>query len=204
MLNIIQAPNSYTQTLTYNASNQLATVTDSYGRTLISPMPLAVCCRRLALPTAGRSPTVTPRYPAPKISPRSLIQPPSKQQYLCLRKPQSHQYSYGVIDEAGNRYATWTYDAYGRALTSSLGGSLAANLTTVAYNDIDGSRTVTNALGATDTYTVASLQSVPKVAQISRAATSTTAAATRTFTYDANGFYGEFHRLGRQCHDLYA
>ncbi len=88
----------------------------------------------------------------------------------------------------GNRYATWTYDAYGRALTSSLGGTLNANLTTIAYNDTDGSRTVTNAQGATDTYTFTLLQGVPKIAQISRAATSTTAAATRTFTYDANGF----------------
>lgn len=34
MLNIIQARNGYTQTLTYNASNQLASVTDSYGRSL--------------------------------------------------------------------------------------------------------------------------------------------------------------------------
>ena len=35
LLNIIQARNGYTQTLTYNASNQqLASVTDSYGRTL--------------------------------------------------------------------------------------------------------------------------------------------------------------------------
>ena len=35
LLNIIQARNGYTQTLTYNSSNQqIASVTDSYGRTL--------------------------------------------------------------------------------------------------------------------------------------------------------------------------
>jgi hypothetical protein len=77
LLNIIQARNGYTQTLTYNASNQLASVTDSYGRTLtFTPMQLVVCCRRLALLTPGRSPTVIPRQPAAKISPQSLIQAP--------------------------------------------------------------------------------------------------------------------------------
>ena len=56
--------------------------------------------------------------------------------------------------------------------------SLNTNLTTLTYNDTTGSRTVTNALGVTDTYTFTTLQNVPKVTQISRAATSTTAAAT--------------------------
>ena len=47
---------------------------------------------------------------------------------------------------------------------------------------------VTNALGVTATYSFSTLQNVPKVSGISRAATSNTAAATRSFTYDSNGF----------------
>ncbi len=50
--------------------------------------------------------------------------------------------------------------------------------------------TVTNALGVADTYTFTTIQGVPKVTQISRAATSTTAAATRSFGYDSNGYLG--------------
>ena len=63
-----------------------------------------------------------------------------------------------------------------------------ANLTTVVYNDSDGSRTVTNALGVTDTYSFTTLQGIPKITTISRAATKTTAAATENFGYDSNGF----------------
>ena len=89
----------------------------------------------------------------------------------------------------GNTYATWTYDTNSRGLTNFMGGStLNAGSTTVVYNDTTGSRTVTNALGVTDTYTFSTLQGVPKAAGISRAATSTTAAATESFTYDSNGY----------------
>jgi YVTN family beta-propeller protein/YD repeat-containing protein len=94
-----------------------------------------------------------------------------------------------VTDENGNTYATWTYDTYGRGLTSALGGSaLNADLTTITYNDANLTRTVTNPLGVTDTYTLTTLQNVPKVTQISRAATSTTVAATESMGYDTNGY----------------
>jgi len=190
VLNIIQARNGYTQTLTYNASNQqLASVTDSYGRRLTFTYNASGLLQTLGTPDAR---TFTYGYTATTSAQNltSVTYPtttPTSNIYV-YENPNLTNTLTGVIDETGNRYATWTYDAYGRALTSSLGGSLNANLTTVAYNDTDGSRTVTNALGATDTYTVATLQGVPKVARISRAATATTAAATRAFTYDANGF----------------
>jgi RHS repeat-associated protein len=51
---------------------------------------------------------------------------------------------------------------------------------------------VTNSLGVTDTYTFSVLQNVPKVTGISRAATSTTAAATESFGYDSNGYRNSF------------
>jgi YD repeat-containing protein len=189
LLNIIQARNGYTQTLTYNASNQLASVTDSYGRTLTFTYAASGLLQTLGTPDAR---TFTYGYTATTSGQNltSVTYPgaAATSNIYVYENPNLTNTLTGVIDENGNRYATWSYDAYGRAFTSSLGGSLNANLATVAYNDTDGSRTVTNALGETDTYTFTPLQGVPKVAQISRAATSTTAAATRTFTYDANGF----------------
>jgi YD repeat-containing protein len=92
----------------------------------------------------------------------------------------------GIIDENGNRFATWTYDTQGRGLSSQHGTG--ADLTTVAYDDTTGNRTVTNPLGQQETYKFAMLQNVPKVTEIDRLATTTTAAATRLFTYDANGY----------------
>jgi YD repeat-containing protein len=91
-----------------------------------------------------------------------------------------------IVDENGKTYESWTYDRQGRGLTSRVGG--VANLTTMSYDDADMTRTVTNALGVTDTYAFSILQSVPKVTQISRAATSTTAAAIEAFGYDSNGY----------------
>src|SRR5262249_46570454 len=90
-----------------------------------------------------------------------------------------------IIDENGNRFASWTYDASGRATSSQHAGG--ADLVNVAYN-ADGTRTVTNALGQQELYTFTTLQGVPKVTRIDRIATPTTAAAVRTFTYDANGY----------------
>ena len=74
----------------------------------------------------------------------------------------------------------------GRALSSQHGGG--ADLTRIAYNDTDGSRTVTNSLGSQTVYRFTTLQGALKVTQIDRLATGTTAAATIKFTYDSNGY----------------
>ena len=94
----------------------------------------------------------------------------------------------GVIDENGNRFLSWTYDAFARVATSIVGVDANSNGTSISYNDTSGSRTVTNAFGVADTYSFTTLQNVPKVTAISRAATSTTEAAERGFTYDTNGY----------------
>jgi uncharacterized protein RhaS with RHS repeats len=66
----------------------------------------------------------------------------------------THQYSYGAlnptaltseIDENGTAFASWGYDAQGRAISSSQSGG--ANATSLVYNSGD-SVTVTDALGA--------------------------------------------------------
>src|SRR5262249_11967964 len=74
----------------------------------------------------------------------------------------------GIVDENGNRFATWPYDSAGRGLTSQHGNG--AELTTIAYNDTDGSRTVTNALGEKEVYKFTTLQGVSKVTEIDRLA----------------------------------
>lgn len=94
----------------------------------------------------------------------------------------------GIIDGNGSRYATWTYDAINRGTSSQIGAGSNAEITSVSYDDATGARTVTNSLGVQDTYVFTTLQGVPKVTLISRARTSTTAPATRTFSYDGNGY----------------
>jgi RHS repeat-associated protein len=181
----IKARNGYTQTLTYNGMNQLAKVTDSYNRTLTFTYSNGL----LSEMTTPENNTFTYNYNANKTL--SYMASPIDQ------KGATYNYFYentslpmaltGVADKYGERLATWTYDSQGRGLTSSQGGSnLNANLTTLTYET--NTTTITNALGVTDTYTFMTLQGVPKIVQISRAATSTTPAATRSFAYDGNGY----------------
>jgi RHS repeat-associated protein len=189
-LNSIVLRNGYTQTINRNSTNQITSVTDSYNRTLTFTYNSDHTINTLATPD---STTITYGYTtASGITNLTSVSYPTS-------PASSITYVYGnsslpaaltsIKDELGNTYTSWTYDAYGRGLTSALGGSsLNANLTTITYNDTNGSRTVTNALGVTDTYSFTTLQNVTKVSQISRAATSTTAAATESFGYDSNGF----------------
>ncbi len=185
LLQAIQARNGYTQTLAYNSSNQLQSVTDTYGRslnltfsgglleTVTTPDNLVLTYGMTAV-TGGNQLT----------SVSYNTNPSSSQTYLYGNASFPFAMT-GITDEDGNQFATWTYDSSGRATSSQHGTG--ADLTTVVYNS-DGTTTVANALGVADTYTFQTLQGVPKVTQISRAATSTTGAATEIFTYDNNGY----------------
>jgi RHS repeat-associated protein len=185
-LQTIKARNGFTQTLGYNGNGQLISVTDSYGRTLRFSYGGSGFVQTVTTPDDT---TVTYGYTA--IGGGSVLTsatysttPATTITYLYQNASLPFALT-GITDENGNRYATWTYDSTGRALTSQLGAG--ADLTTIAYNS-DGSRTVTNALGVQDLYKFTTLQGVPKVTEIDRAATATTATATKTFTYDSNGY----------------
>jgi RHS repeat-associated protein len=189
VLAAIKSRNGYTQTLSYFASGRLETVTDSYGR-------------RLSLNYGGNAMLETVLTPDGTTITYGYTSSTSGLNLTSVTFPTSPAtnltYLYGdasllnaltaVLDENGNQFLTWTYDSFGRALTSQTGTGANANMTTVSYDDATGAHTVTNALGVSDTYTFTTLQNVPKITGISRAATATTAAATRTFTYDANGY----------------
>jgi RHS repeat-associated protein len=187
-LNTIQSRNGYTKTLAYNSIGQLSTVTDSYSRVLTLTYNTNGTLHTLATPD---STTITYGYSStgsPTLT--SVTFPTSPTQTLTyVYANSSLPYALtGVTDEDSNTYLTWTYDAYGRALTSTVGTGSNAVVTTVAYNDTSGSRTVTNSLGVIDTYSFSTLNNMLKVTGISRAATSTTVAATESFGYDSNGY----------------
>jgi RHS repeat-associated protein len=196
-LTTIKARNGYTQTLNYSGST-IASVTDSYSRTLTFAYTNAL----LSGITTPDSTTISYSVPTTTLLLASVTYPTSP--------ASSVTYSYGaggapasaltsITDENGNTYQAWTYDSYARGLTSAQGGSsLNANLTTIAYNDTTGNRTVQTGPNCpstscvTDTYSFTTLLNVPKVSGISRAATSTTAAATESFGYDTNGYRNAF------------
>jgi RHS repeat-associated protein len=185
LVNSIKARDGYTQTLTYT-SNQLTSVSDSYSRSLSFTYNTNGTLHTVTTPD---STTLTYGYNAVTggnqlTSVAYSTSPVTSQTYVYANTGLPFALT-GITDENGNTYMTWTYDTLGRGLTSQQGSG--ANLTTLAYNS-NGTTTVTNPLGVTDTYTFTTLQGVRKVTQISRAATSTTAAASETITYDSNGY----------------
>ena len=149
LLTTIAARNGYTQTLHYNASNQLVSVTDSYNRSLT----LAYQNGLLQTVTTPDGLILTYGYSSSGVTPGVLDRLASVAYSTTPQTSQSYLYENsalpfaltGIIDEDGNRYATWTYDSSGRGLTSQHAGG--ADLTTVVYNDPTAAATVTNALG---------------------------------------------------------
>jgi RHS repeat-associated protein len=183
LLTSITARNGYAQTLTYDSSNQLASVTDSYNRSLSFTHQNG----RLNTVTTPDGLVLTYAYNSNGnlSSVDYSTNPQTSQAYLYENSDFPNALT-GIIDEDGNRFATWSYDGSGRTISNQHAGG--ADLTQIAYDDNTGNRTVTNALGEQEVYKFTTLQGVPKLTEVDRLASSTTAAATRYFTYDSNGY----------------
>jgi YD repeat-containing protein len=99
----------------------------------------------------------------------------------------------GIIDENGNRYASYWYDAKGRAFLEEHAPSLNQGIDkhTLAYNtDASGvptSTVVTDPLGTVRTYNFTTVQGVVKSIGQSQPGGSGCGASSSSLTYDANG-----------------
>lgn len=89
----------------------------------------------------------------------------------------------GITDENGNRYATWTYDAQGRAITSEHAGG--ADKVTLTYNT--GNTVVTDARGTVRTKNLTTIHGVVKSTGSSQPGGSGCGPASSALTYDGNG-----------------
>ena len=186
-LTAVRARNGYLQTLSYEG-DQLGSVTDSYNRSLTFSYDGNGLLSEVSTPD-GTSLTYGYVNNGGLNVLSSVTYPTAPATNLTYLYESSLPYALtGMTDETGNRYATWSYDASGRASSNQTGSGSSANTVTVSYDDSTESRTVTNALGQQEVYKFTTLQGVPKVTEIDRVATSTTPAAVRTFAYDANGY----------------
>lgn len=189
ILTSIKYRNGYTQMLSYGANNTLTLVSDSFGRTLT----FSYQSNRLQTITTPDGLVLTYGYNSSGLTLGGLdrlasvgysTSPQTGQNYLYENGSLPFSLT-GVIDEKGNRFATWTFDSSGRATSSQHANG--ADLFTITYNP-DGSRYVTNALGSVLLYRFATLQGIPKVTEILRLATATVPAARMTYSYDSNGY----------------
>ncbi|HEX9555105.1 MAG TPA: DUF6531 domain-containing protein, partial [Reyranella sp.] len=189
VLTSIQRRGGYTQNLQYDASNQLASVTDSYGRTLqftfqnglLSTMtaPDGGVYQYLYQTSSNGGATQLVRVVKPGQSPTS---PPQNYLYENASFPLALT---GIVDDIGTRYATYGYEQWGRPTTTQ---HLFADLNTVTFSDPDNGRTVTNPLGLQETYQFAGIQGARKVTRIDRAASGSTPASFYTYSYDSRGY----------------
>jgi YD repeat-containing protein len=90
----------------------------------------------------------------------------------------------GVTDQNGNRYATWSYDSKGRAISSEHAGGVEKS--TLLYNPTSTVVTDTGT-GAVRTYNLTTILGVVKSTGQSQPGGSGCAASASSLTYDANG-----------------
>lgn len=192
----VRYKNGYTQTLSYNASNQLETVTDNQGRalnfvfangileTLTTPDNKIIKFSYAPLNSYGANPKKLTEVIYPDETPADLSDNP-KVQYLYedARLPQALT---GIINERGIRFATWAYDDLGRTLSSEHAGGVEHE--SIVYN-ADGSRTVTNSLGKQAIYRFGTFETAPKVTLVEGQATSHCEAANHSYNYSTSSGY---------------
>ena len=181
VLSSITYRGGYTETLAYNGSGQLSTVTDSYGRALTFTYTGGL----LTQVTTPDSLVLTYGYTSGLLTSVSYNTSPTTSQTYNYTNASFPNALTSVTDENGNTYRSWTYDSYGRGLTSQLGTGANADITTIVYNDsTDGSRTVTNALGLQEKYTFLNYGAVPRPLEVVRVS----GGASLVPAYDSNSF----------------
>jgi YD repeat-containing protein len=144
-----------TTTLSYDPQGRLEVVTDPYGRTLRLTYDTSNRIATLTDPAGGvytygydtSNNLVSVTYP--DATPGDMTDNPTRlYHYEDTRFPNNLT---GITDENGDRFATYTYDDLGRAVSSEHAGG--AEKTTLTYDLVNLTSTVTDALNTTRTYT---------------------------------------------------
>src|SRR6185437_10375267 len=192
----IRTRSGYQQTMSYDANGNLASVTDSYNRTLSFTYANGVL--QTMTDPDGRVYTYSYNFlstGSPLLSPNPLLAgvtypgaaPQPHVQYLY----EDTRFPYvltGIIDENGNRAASWTYDNARRVATNQRGGG--ADLVTFGpYNyNVDSSNWITNALGEQFAYYFISNHGKLKLRALGQAVNGTVAGVASWVSYDPNGY----------------
>jgi YD repeat-containing protein len=184
--NLVSLTNRVGQTWTLTRTGTTMSVADPFGHTLVFGYD-AQNNRTVTSPNGGI-------YTYRKDSNNNLasIAYPdgTTQQYLYEDARFPHSLT-GIIDENGNRYASWSYDAKGKANASWHGDTLYADKTSLSYvTDANGNpvtTTVTDALNTARIYNFQTILGVVKSTGQSQPGGSGCGASSSAVTYDANG-----------------
>lgn len=168
------------QAYAYDAGGRLSTVTDPYGRKLSFTYDANGRINGMTDPAGG---VFAYSYDA-NNNLASVTYPGGGTRTYHYEVAASPHVLTGISDENGNRFATWAYDAQGRAILSEHAGG--ADRTQIAYNS-DGTTSVTDALGTTRTYRFKTVLGVAKSAGLDQPAGAGCGPAASQIDYDANG-----------------
>lgn len=106
------------------------------------------------------------------------------QRQFHYEDPSNRSWLTGITDERGVRYASWSYDDKGRAISSEHADG--ADRVTVAYNT-DGTVSVTNELGKVAKYSFQYIKGVSRITSIQGEPSANCPNSNSSFTYDSNG-----------------
>lgn len=180
-LTSITSRTGFAQTLAYDAKGRLATVTDSFGRRLAFTYDTA---DRIVTMTDPGGKVFSYGYDATNDNLISVTYPDGTVRNFLYENGTFKDALTGIRDENGSRYATWSYDTQGRAVSSQHAGG--AERVDLAYQT-DGSVIATDALGASRTFNFTRILGVAKFTSASQPSGSGCVAAASALTYDANG-----------------
>ena len=166
--------------LTYDGSGRLSTVTDEHGRSITLTYDGSSRVATVVTPDG----TFTYTYGA-NNNLTQVTKPDTKTRIYHYENTSFVNALTGITDEMGVRYATWGYDAQGRANSSAHAGGV--DDYGVTYNT-NGTTTVTNPLGKSTTYTYTIINGLRKITNIEQAASAHSPAATASNTYTSDGY----------------
>jgi RHS repeat-associated protein len=190
----IRKRNGYTQTIAYDASNFIESVTDSYGRQITFTTDSNGIIQSATGPDGkvvtyqfrnafgSPSPYVLEKVVYPDDTPANPSDNPTVAYHY--ENPDFPYALTGITDERGIRYATFAYDSSRRATSSEHAGGVDRN--TFTYN-ASGTITVTNALNKDTIYTFSTILHSKWATSIQGVASPNCAAANSSYTYNTRG-----------------
>ena len=168
------------QTYAYDAGGRLSRITDPYGRKLSFTYDTNGRIQGMTDPAGG-----VYAYSYDANNNLAAVTYPDGSARVYHYEVAAFPFALtGITDENGNRYATWGYDAQGRAVLSE--HAAGADLTQIAYNS-DGTTSVTDAQGTVRTYRFKTVLGMAKSAGLDQPAGAGCGPAASQIDYDANG-----------------
>lgn len=177
----VTEPSGQVMTMTHNGNGLVSTVTDHFGGVITFTYNASGMVSTMTDPGSS---LYTFAYDANDNLTSVTFPDTTTKQYL-YEDTSFPNHITGIIDERGIRTHTWGYDSQGRALYGEKANG--AERVDLVYN-VDGTTTVTDALGAINTFTFAESHGVKRTTAISGGQCASGCALGQSQTYDANGF----------------